>query len=286
MRDQHTKPRTLADIEEELSYALPDETRNMLRIGRLLNEAKARLDEHGEWLKWLRRHTAMSARTAQRYMAAAAWADAWDAKCDTVSFMDERFAGLSRKAVYLLSSANYSDDVVKKVLEAAASRPVNELDVKDIAESAEAGIEAAIVREIEAEKETADEAAAKSAGYKTVEAWQAALKEEEAREVAKYAAAQAKWEEEQAAIKAKLEAERAAIAAILDGGPDPNLPPPAEPVAAPEFHVSTVEKAIEMLRSVMTKPLDAFAAVTASPDTLGQTGRFLLDLRERRTHRS
>jgi hypothetical protein len=50
----------------------------MLDIGRLLNEAKA-LVEHGAWLPWLRRHTALPARTAQQYMAAAAWADAKNA---------------------------------------------------------------------------------------------------------------------------------------------------------------------------------------------------------------
>jgi hypothetical protein len=45
---------------------------NMLEIGKLLNEAKT-LVEHGEWLPWPRRHTALPARTAQQ--AAAAWAD-------------------------------------------------------------------------------------------------------------------------------------------------------------------------------------------------------------------
>jgi hypothetical protein len=196
----------------------------------------------------------------------------------------------------LLASANFSDEVVEKVLEAAASRPINEDDVKDIAEAVEAGTKAAIVREIEAEERAAQEAEAKEAGFESIEAWQAALKEEEAKAAANYeaararrdavqAAATARWDAYQAEAEPKRAAEQAATAAILDGGPDPNLPPPAEPVAAPEFHVSTVDRAVEMLRSVMTKPLDAFAAVTAPRDTLGQTGRFLLDL-ERRPRRS
>src|SRR5262249_15290960 len=151
MRNHHTDPRTLADIEQELPDALHGETTSMLQVGRLFNEAKDRV-EHGQWEPWLRRHAAMSARTAQRRMKAAAWAEAWSAKSDTVSFLDEQFAGLSRKAMYLLSSANYSDGIVAKVLEAAASRPINEADVKDIAEAAEAGAKAAIVREIEAEE--------------------------------------------------------------------------------------------------------------------------------------
>jgi hypothetical protein len=61
-------------------------------------------------------------------------------------------------------------------------------------------------------------------------------------------------------------------------------PPPtaAEPAATADFHVSTFEKAIEMLKSVMTKPLDAFAAVNVSPDTIEQIASFLHDVGERR----
>ena len=51
----------------------------MLKIGSLLNEAKTFV-EHGEWLPWLRRHTALTKRSAQNYMKAAAWADALDLK--------------------------------------------------------------------------------------------------------------------------------------------------------------------------------------------------------------
>jgi hypothetical protein len=57
--------RALKDIEMDLSHALRGKTSNMLEIGKLLNEAKT-LVERGEWLPWLRRHTALPARTAQQ----------------------------------------------------------------------------------------------------------------------------------------------------------------------------------------------------------------------------
>ena len=79
-----TVPRTLVNVQQELSVALQNRTSGMLDVGRLLNEAKA-LVEHGTWLPWLRRHTALPARTAQHYMAAAAWADAKNA---TVAYLD------------------------------------------------------------------------------------------------------------------------------------------------------------------------------------------------------
>ena len=52
--------RALKDIEMDLSHALRGKTSNMLEIGKLLNEAKT-IVEHGEWLPWLRRHTASPA---------------------------------------------------------------------------------------------------------------------------------------------------------------------------------------------------------------------------------
>jgi hypothetical protein len=301
MRNRHTEPRTLADVERDLSFVVGRKTRNMLEFGHFLNEGKelvVKQHGHGKWLQWQWRHTRLSPRTAQQYMAAATWADEWNAKCATVAhLLDDqlddpyaKFENIAPKGLYLLASANYSDDIVKKVLEAAASRPINEDDVKDIAE---AGTEAAIIREIEAEERAAQEAEAKEAGFESIEAWQAALKEEEAKAEAKYEAAQARrdavqaaatarWDAYQAEAEAKRAAEQAAIAAILDGGPDPSLPPPAEPVAAPESHVSTFDKAVEMLRSVMTKSLDAFAAATASTDTTDQIASFLLAYGERR----
>ena len=60
-----TVPRTLVNVQQELSVALQNRTSGMLAVGRLLNEAKALVD-HGAWLPWLRRHTALPARTAQQ----------------------------------------------------------------------------------------------------------------------------------------------------------------------------------------------------------------------------
>ena len=68
--------RALQDIEMDLSHALRSNTSHMLEIGKLLNEAKT-LAEHGEWLPWLRRHTALPARTAQQHMADAACSNAF-----------------------------------------------------------------------------------------------------------------------------------------------------------------------------------------------------------------
>jgi hypothetical protein len=76
-------PRTLVNVQRELSVALQHRTSDMLKIGSLLNEAKTFV-EHGEWLLWLQRHTALPARTAQQYMAAAAWVDAKNA---TVAYL-------------------------------------------------------------------------------------------------------------------------------------------------------------------------------------------------------
>ena len=83
--------RALKDIEMDLSHALRGKTSNMLEIGKLLNEAKT-IVEHGEWLPWLRRHTALPARTAQQFMAATAWADAKNA---TVAYLDLNFLHLA-----------------------------------------------------------------------------------------------------------------------------------------------------------------------------------------------
>jgi hypothetical protein len=272
-----TEPRTLEHVERDLSYVVGDRTQNVLEHGRLLTEGKEFLRQQGApWLPWLRRHTALHERTAQNYMKAAAWVDAWKAKYETVSYL--AFKGIAPKALYLLASEKYRDDVVEKVLEAAASRPLNETDVKDIAE---AGTEATIMREIEADQKAADEVDAKAAGFKTVEAWQAWLAEEEARWQNERAEEEARREAEQAereAARAAREAEQdAAVSAILGGPPDPGLPPLAAPVAASSetFHVATLERLAEPLRSIMTKPPSMFTSAKLSPNDLEQFATFL-----------
>jgi len=234
-----TVPRTLVNVQQELSDALQRKTRDMLKIGSLLNEAKT-LVEHGEWLPWLRRHTALPARTAQQYMAAVAWADAKNA---TVAYLDLDY--LSPGAIYALASGRYTDETVEQVLAAAATRQrhIGEADVREIAKT---GAKAAILQEIEADEKAEAETAR--------------------------AARQAH--------EAKAERERVEAEAILDGGPDPALPPASEPVEASSeaVHVATFEKAIDMLRSVETKPASMFGSAKTSPNDIEQTTAFLQEV--------
>ena len=271
-----TAQRTLEDIEWEVSSVLRSKTRTDLRLGCLFNEAKERV-RHGDWGPWLRRHTALSERTARNYMAAATWvAERAAAKSATVADFDYQLEHLSPGAIYALASGKkYSDETVERVLAAAEQRHLNEEDVKEIAKH---GAKAAILKEIkkaeaEAEAKAARLAEAKAAGFETVEAWEAAC---EAEREAAYKAEHAAWEAE----RAKDEQERAEVDAILDGGPDPDLPPTPEPVAASSeaFHVTTFETAIDRLRSVMTKPLSTFAAVKVSPSDIERLAAFLQDV--------
>jgi Protein of unknown function (DUF3102) len=270
-----TERRTIEDVQEDLSHALQRKTSGMLRIGRLLNEAKE-LVEHGDWGPWLQRHTALGERTARNYMAAAKWVAS---KTATVADFEPQLGHLSPKAIYLLASRKLSAEVVERVLDAAETqrRHLNEEDVKEIAKH---GAKAAILKEIkkaeaeaEAEAKTARLAEAKAAGFETVEAWDAAIEAE--RETADKAE-RAAWEAEQA----EAERERAEAEAILDGGTDPDLPPTPEPaVASPEaFHTATFEKAIDSLRSVMTKPLSTFTSVKISPSDIEQITAFLQEV--------
>jgi Protein of unknown function (DUF3102) len=259
-----TEQRTLADVERELGFALRAKTGAMLDIGRLLNEAKDHLDDHGQWLPWLRRYSALSERSTQRYMKAARWVDSL--KSDTVSDLD--LAYLSTRAIYELSSGKYDDKVVEQVLSAAAAaqRHLNETDVEEIAK---VGARAAILKGIKADQKAEAEAEearlladAQAAGFETVAAWEAAR------------------EADRVELEEEAERERAEAEAILDGGPDPDLPQTPDPVAAsPEaFHVTTFESAIDRLRSVMTKPLSTFAAVKISPRDIEQITAFLREV--------
>jgi hypothetical protein len=261
-----TKLRTLADVQTDLSLVLQRKTNNMLTVGRLLNEAKS-LVGHGEWLPWLRRYTALSASSAQNYMRAAAWVDEKNA---TVGYLETNY--LSQRAIYALSSGKYGPEIVQQVLAAAATRQrhINESDVEEIAN---AGTKAAILQGIEADQNAEAEAEAarllslaKAKGFDT---WEAAC---EADRVEREAAQQAE--------EAEAEREQAEVEAILDRGPDPDLPPPPELVVAASegFYVPTLEKAIDMLRSVMTKPLSTFGSAKVSPDDIEQITAFLQEV--------
>jgi hypothetical protein len=82
------------------------------------------------------------------------------------------------------------------------------------------------------------------------------------------------------AQEAKAERERAEAETILDGGPDPDLPPASEPIVASSeaFHVVTFEKAIGMLRSVETKPASMFGSAKISPNDIEQITAFLQEV--------
>jgi len=263
-----TVPRTLVNVQRELSVALQHKTRDMLKIGSLLNEAKTFV-EHGEWLPWLRRHTALTKRSAQNYMKAAAWADALDLKNAGAALFEPVLDHLSLEAILVLASGKFSAEMVEQVLAAAATRQrhIGEADVREIAK---AGAKAAILQGIEADQnaEAKAEAArllslAKAKGFDT---WEAACE-----------ADRVKCEAAQQAEEVEAEREKAEVEAILDGGPDPDLPPPPEPVVASSegYHVPTLEKAIDMLRSVMTKPLSTFGSAKVSPDDIEQITAFL-----------
>lgn len=62
----------LTGLEARISEYMQGACRNIIAVGRCLNEAKDRkLVPHGEWEEWVVRNTGMSARRAQRIMQAA-----------------------------------------------------------------------------------------------------------------------------------------------------------------------------------------------------------------------
>jgi hypothetical protein len=105
--------RTLVNVQRELSVALQHKTRDMLKIGSLLNEAKTFV-EHGEWLPWLRRHTALTKRSAQNYMKAAAWADALDLKNAGAALFEPDLDHLSLEAILVLASGKFSAEILEQ----------------------------------------------------------------------------------------------------------------------------------------------------------------------------
>jgi hypothetical protein len=243
-----TQRRALKVIEADLSLAVQGKNRSILTIGKLLNEAKAVVG-YGKFLAWLQQHTGLSERTARNYMAAATWAAEWVTKSAIVADLEAALAFIAPRAIYALASGKYNDAQVTQVLKAAAQgRHLSVVEVKKIAKS-----EATRARDL---------AFAAAAGLE--------LKPEEA------ARAEA-FEADAAKRQADAAAERAAVDVILDGGPDPDLPPASEAVLASSetFHVATFEKAIGMLRSVETKPLRTFATANVSRDVLRQIARFL-----------
>jgi hypothetical protein len=69
--------RPLITIAAEIATSLKREVGDVVKTGGLLAEAKEQLD-HGDWLPWLEKNFPPSARSAQRYMAAAEFAAKYD----------------------------------------------------------------------------------------------------------------------------------------------------------------------------------------------------------------
>jgi hypothetical protein len=110
------KKRTLRLIERELQVAMRNRTKDVLRIGALLLEAKGQVD-HGEWLGWLRAQTGFLERSAQNFMNAARFA----AKYATVADLKLRPSALYRLAKIHFSAAKndgYDPEVEAKVRQA------------------------------------------------------------------------------------------------------------------------------------------------------------------------
>ena len=89
--------RTIEVVADELRGALTRETKDILAIGELLLEAKAKVG-HGKWLSWLKEEVSMSDRSAAKYMKAAEFA---------VKFELDSNLNVSPSALYLLSEDSY-----------------------------------------------------------------------------------------------------------------------------------------------------------------------------------
>ena len=256
-------PRSLADIGADLSNEIQNRTAGTLRMGRLLNEAQDAA-AYGEWLPFLRRHR-IEERSARRWMKMAKWADVRLAKSDNLS--DLVFGMITAQAMLELASNKYGD-VVEQVISAAQYRHIGIADIKAIAK---VGAEAPILREIKAELKAQAEAekakaldAADAAGFDTVEAHEAALNKE--------------YEARQEAFRQAEEAKDAEADRLLNAGSE--VPPTPEPIPASSksFHVSTFEKSVQRLKTIMTKPLASFAAADVPPDDIDQVAHFLMEV--------
>jgi Protein of unknown function (DUF3102) len=124
--------RTLAVIADELRAAIKSDTANIIKKGKLLQEAKEQLPEDGKWLRWLEEQFSMTDRTAQKYMKAADFI----AKNELSSLLN-----LTPNALYLLSEdahwkkqgrLNYRGQATQAVLQIASRELVNDHRAKEI----------------------------------------------------------------------------------------------------------------------------------------------------------
>ena len=120
--------RDLKVITNELHAAQKREAADVIAIGKLLNEAKEQLLEHGEWLPWLAENFDSSVSTAENYMNAARFA----AKFPTVGNLR-----LRPTALYLLGGEleHFDRKTINAILRESETKWVNADRVREIAEA-------------------------------------------------------------------------------------------------------------------------------------------------------
>jgi hypothetical protein len=117
--------RPLKTIAAEIATALKREAKSVIEIGGLLAEAQEQLGARGRWLPWLKANFPCSVRTAQRYLAAGAFAREYD----TVSP-----SRLSVSGLYALVDAERDGNsrVVEAALAEAKTKWVDDDRVREI----------------------------------------------------------------------------------------------------------------------------------------------------------
>jgi hypothetical protein len=231
--------RALNLIEKDLQSALRTDTKNVLRIGALLLEAKAQV-KHGEWLPWLEAQTGFSERTAQNYMAAARFAT----KYATVADLK-----LRPSALYHLA-ANEIEAKVRKAIFAEAKEKW--LDLEAVYE-----IELRFAPEpdppepIDYETLTFPTNADEETVREVLRRFEGIAIEVQGGQV-KCSLPVGMAQQAQAAL-----AEAADTAALLDGG-GPALPPATPAAGSPkdEGINNQYKQAVETLDRLATKPID------------------------------
>jgi hypothetical protein len=256
--------RKLATIETDLAKAMKAEGANVIKIGKLLLEAKKQL-EHGDWLPWLEKNWDRSKRTAENYMAAGRLA----AKFATVANLKLRPTALY--ALGRMIEDPRLQETFDAVLAEAAEKWVDDARIVEIAGEIDRAAEAEERRKAEEARKRAEEQRRKAAEEETEDD----RKAREAREKRERAAAEIAEAKAVAAAKteaAKAEANRAAAEALL-AGPAPNLPTPQ---AEPDKDAQALEKWIDDGMRFTTKPLGPFvAALWSKPDNLAAVREFL-----------
>jgi hypothetical protein len=152
-----TPRRPLSAITADVIVALKSETKNIIRLGELLAEAKDQLD-HGGWLNWLQNNFILSERTARNYLATFKLVKRLGISA-TVSDLK-----INVSALYLLVEWHryFSPDDIKLLLDTAKTKWITRDNLWDlIGAERKARVETAKA-EAEAKSEAAAEAGAET----------------------------------------------------------------------------------------------------------------------------